>query len=271
MRSVSSLLTLASALATTYGATLPFMDIKPIPAKSSNFLHGYFQPMLKLFNNGAHLTCSPYPAVDADGNVSSGWDVDIYRASDPSCSTSPGQIYARSGFAGPNNNYGIMYAWYFPKDSPGMSYVMQRNAGPHEWMYMVVWLYGVLDPRAYGIKYTAHGRWLDDSHWAIIDGHHPLIGKQEEQLWTDVNGPGQYQPLISWDDMPNPAKAALNTQSWDKYSHAEVWFNDNHFAHFLESAYMAPPEGAAAAATTSRPAPPADAPPAPAPPAAADK
>jgi hypothetical protein len=50
-----------------------------------------------------------------------------------SCSSSPGQVYARAGSY--NGAFAIMYAWYMPKDSPS-SGLGHR----HDWENAVVWL-----------------------------------------------------------------------------------------------------------------------------------
>ncbi|KAL6161157.1 hypothetical protein ACJQWK_08970 [Exserohilum turcicum] len=80
-----------------------------VPAGLVGQLMLKYKPYLKVFNG-----CVPFPAVDAQGNTSGGLKP---SGSDTSgCRSDLGQVYAR---AGPYNGaFGIMYAWYMPKDSP---------------------------------------------------------------------------------------------------------------------------------------------------------
>ncbi|KAF7928963.1 hypothetical protein EAE99_004707 [Botrytis elliptica] len=59
--------------------------------------------------------CKPYSAVDGYGNTSGG----LQDSGDPTgfCNDPQyGQTYVRGGWSG--GRYGIMYAWYWPKDHP---------------------------------------------------------------------------------------------------------------------------------------------------------
>lgn len=70
-----------------------------------------------------HQLMKPYfsAGLNPSGSPSSG------------CDSSPGQVYARGGTY--NGKFAIMYAWYWPKDSPS-SGLGHR----HDWESSVVWL-----------------------------------------------------------------------------------------------------------------------------------
>ncbi|RVL59627.1 hypothetical protein CN138_35845, partial [Sinorhizobium meliloti] len=101
--------------------------VQGFPDSTSGFLKT-FQPFLKVYHG-----CVPFPAVDADGNVSGG--LKPSGAMNGHCSRSIGQVYVRAAIFG--DRCGIMYAWYYPKemnvDGPGN---MGHRSG---WQNIVVW------------------------------------------------------------------------------------------------------------------------------------
>ena len=68
-----------------------------------------------------------------------------------SCSSSPGQVYARAGSY--QGAFAIMYSWYMPKDSPS-SGLGHR----HDWENAVIWLDAESESaRVIGGAASAHG------------------------------------------------------------------------------------------------------------------
>lgn len=82
--------------------------IQSIPENvAANSIYKRYQPYLKVT-----WGCVPFPAVDAQGFLSSG-----LKSTGPyngDCAHSLGQIYVRSGSH--NGKQGIMYSWFFPKE-----------------------------------------------------------------------------------------------------------------------------------------------------------
>lgn len=107
-----------------------------------------FQPYLKVASG-----CVPFPAVDAQGNTSGG--LEPTGAPEGHCSKSVGQVYSRSAWY--NGVWAIMYAWYFPKDSP-----LPFNAfgHRHDWEGIVVWIDNPANqnPKVFSIAYSQHGK-----------------------------------------------------------------------------------------------------------------
>jgi hypothetical protein len=79
--------------------------------------------------------CQSYTAVNAKGDVSGG--LDNSGSSTGGCTdTNRGQTYTRGGWL--RGRYGIMYAWYFPKDQLVDTGI---NAGHrHDWENVVIWI-----------------------------------------------------------------------------------------------------------------------------------
>ncbi|CAH1221849.1 hypothetical protein PAECIP111890_05304 [Paenibacillus sp. JJ-223] len=97
----------ASAAVIGHDQVVGFAEVTP--ATVTQQAAKRFQPYLKVYHG-----CVPFPAVDAAGNTSGG--LQTSGASNGQCSQSTGQVYSRSAWY--NGVWAIMYAWYFPKDSP---------------------------------------------------------------------------------------------------------------------------------------------------------
>lgn len=183
--------------------------------------------------------CKPYPAVTANGTVSMG-QMPMGKHDDGGCKTSPGQIYARQHIV--HGNVGLFYSWYWPKEQE--HYWSQGTSGLiGTWQSMVVWLYNETIPLPYVIKYTNRGKWLEDIAWAVSRDGHPVIAKHDYALFTDVNEDGEYQPLISWNNLPAPARFALNHHYWGYDATQKCLINDNNFYTAIKEAWKAPPPG----------------------------
>jgi hypothetical protein len=153
------------------------------------------------------------------------------------CDSSTGQIYARSTMAdGTTGTYGngIMYSWYFPKDSPSTGLGHR-----HEWEGVIIWL---SDPAAtssdniLAVCPSAHGEWNCDTSFSL-EGAHPLV--RYYSTWpvnhqlglTDTVGGSQ--PLVAWESLPEVARTALEDTD---FGSATVPCKDSVFGGNLESA-----------------------------------
>ncbi|KAL4952308.1 necrosis inducing protein-domain-containing protein [Aspergillus filifer] len=190
-----------------------------------------YQPYLYVING-----CVPFPAVDAEGNTSAGLEPTGAPSGD--CDSSTGQIYARSTMGdGTESTYGagIMYSWYFPKDSPSTGLGHR-----HEWEGVIVWLSDSTSTAADNIVAvcpSAHGEWNCDTSSFTLSDTHPLISYSS--VWpvnhqmglTDTVG--GTQPLIAWESLPAAASTALEDTD---FGAAIVPFKDATFDANLESA-----------------------------------
>jgi hypothetical protein len=225
---------LASATAGVRGAVVAHDSIsvwpEPAPVDSAQYLAVKFKPLLDIVNG-----CQSYPAVDADGNTSGG--LKPTGPSDGDCKdTSKAQVYARAGWY--NNAYGIMYAWYMPKDSPS-SGLGHR----HEWENSVVWLDSANPSTAaivamatsahgkYKLSYPLETAYVDNGVRAKIDYKATWPVNHETGFTTAV---GLTQPLIQWEQLTPAAQDALETTD---FGSATVPFKSN-FLTNLAGAYF---------------------------------
>ncbi|MDY7224348.1 NPP1 family protein [Halalkalibacterium halodurans] len=187
-----------------------------------------FQPYLKVAHG-----CVPFPAVNARGQVSGG--LGTGGAHNGGCSSSKGQVYARSTWY--NGVWAIMYAWYFPKDSPSPGLGHR-----HDWEGIVVWVDnpGSANPKVQAISYSQHGKFVKTPpHSWLMEGTHPKIRYDAPQwplnhsLYVDSIRGGM-QPVIGWNDLTSAARHSLNTHN---FGAANVPFNDNNFWNNLNKAW----------------------------------
>lgn len=182
-----------------------------------------FQPYLAVKTG-----CVPFPVVDADGNTGGG--LAPTGSSSGGCSSHTGQVYTRAGWQ--DGAYAIMYAWYFPKDSPspGMGH-------RHDWEHILVWVddpHGA-DPQIEKISYFRHGSYSHvDPSGNNTAGTRPLVAYHHtwplnHALWETRDIGGQ-QPLIGWDDLSSEARSALSTVDLEA---ANVSIHDEAFASHL--------------------------------------
>ncbi|BAB04114.1 NPP1 family protein [Halalkalibacterium halodurans] len=186
-----------------------------------------FQPYLTVSTG-----CVPFPAVDADGNTSGG--LAPTGPHNGGCSSHIGQVYSRSTWH--NGVWAIMYAWYFPKDSPSPGLGHR-----HDWEGIVVWVDNPANPspQLLSIAYSQHGNFYNV---APTDRNtreqRPLIRYSHawplnHSLWIH-DQVGGTQPLIGWDDLTPAARHALNTTD---FGAANVPFNDHNFINNLRKAW----------------------------------
>lgn len=186
-------------------------QVQPIYTGASD-LEKYYQPRLSIGDKG----CDPYPAVDANGNVSAG--LAPRGSSNGECTTSVGQIYSRYA-----NYYGecaVMYSWFMPKDMPPSGIGGHR----YEWEGIIVWLESChVGARIKSINYSMHGGWSVNyapptwtgSYGYLSWGVHPLVYYHSPNKLLDHHPDptlrqGGTQPLVGWDYLPAPAKDVIN-------------------------------------------------------------
>lgn len=215
----------ASAAVIGHDQVVGFTEVTP--TTTTQIAAKLFQPTLKVTNG-----CVPFPAVDAQGNTSGG--LSTSGDSNGGCSSSTGQVYARSAWY--NGVWAIMYAWYFPKDSPS-SGLGHR----HDWEGAVVWIDNpaAASPQILNISYSQHGDWLNVAKSSTnTNGTHPKL--EYKSIWPVnhalyiTNTAGGYQPLIGWDDLTAAARTALNTTN---FVDANVPLNDSNFTNNLAAAW----------------------------------
>ncbi|XWW93648.1 hypothetical protein V2A60_001583 [Cordyceps javanica] len=222
--------TLVVALSATSVTAVPHDKVKGYPEKVTEKygnLYKKYKPFLEVVTG-----CVPFPAVQDDGGVSGG--LKNTGAMNGHCSKSDGQVYVR-GKSVSNDLFGIMYAWYMPKD--------QNVDGPgnlghrHEWENIIVWLSSDKDNAEYkGVSYSGHGGYSFEKDKKYLDGSRPKImyltkGKNHElEVGTKKGGE---QPMIAWESMSDAARSSLNTYDFGK---ANCGINDKNFQGNLDKA-----------------------------------
>lgn len=203
--------------------------------------------------------CRPFPAVDKNGNIkyitpssslspppkitglhawisSDGLDTGDGDSSNE-CDFGSGQIYAR-GHAHPSGAYGILYAWYFPKDVPSI-WLGHR----HDWESVVVWVSNATLSATYrGIAISAHGKYSKyapgDSrmHFDPQDADRPLVAYTN--VWPLDHHPdvtdkkGDEQPLLAYESIPQKAWVPLD--SYD-FGEADFPLGSKNFENLIAS------------------------------------
>ncbi|KAG2520778.1 hypothetical protein JM16_006583, partial [Phytophthora kernoviae] len=143
-------------------------------------------------------------------------------------------VYARSAWY--NNLWGIMYAWYFPKDSE-----RSGDGHRHDWENIVVWIdnpalddatilaISTSSTNGY-MKYTAlEGYVAGNAALVTYDN----LDSDDHTLSLGKDG-GELQELIMWTQLPEAARIALNETSFDP---AVVPMKDDTFMANLEKAW----------------------------------
>ncbi|CAI5721492.1 hypothetical protein KXD40_004673 [Peronospora effusa] len=204
---------------------------QPIPVTISEMIAVKFKPMLRVSNG-----CHPYPAVNAEGETSAG--LKTTGSSDGNCKGSQwgSQVYGRSTLF--RKHWVIVYAWYFPKDSPA-PYFGHR----HDWEHVILWLEFNLDNNCFeigAVTPSAHDGFSKHrppdastvnntnvkieylSKWPM---NHALQSTSEE---------GSFQDLILWHQLPENARCALNSVYW---GNANMPLRDLNFYNNLKKAY----------------------------------
>ncbi|PWV94539.1 necrosis inducing protein (NPP1) [Paenibacillus cellulosilyticus] len=224
---LSMLITVSTAYAAViaHDQVVGFAEVTPVT--TAQIAAKTFQPTLKVTNG-----CVPFPAVDAQGNTSGG--LSPSGGSSASCDSSTGQVYSRAAWY--NGVYGIMYAWYMPKDSPS-SGLGHR----HDWEAAVIWIDNpaAANPQILSIAYSQHGDFLNAAPSSSnTSGTHAKL--EYKSVWPvnhalySTSESGGTQPLIDWDDLTSAARDALNTTD---FGDANVPMKDSNFTSNLANAW----------------------------------
>ncbi|CAL3971444.1 hypothetical protein PZA11_007922 [Diplocarpon coronariae] len=188
-------------------------DVKPfpqtVPEDRTGQVYLAFQPYLKVEHG-----CVPFPAVDKYGKVGGG--LKKTGRTNGKCDKSMGQIYVRSFMK--ENHLILVYAWYFPKDSP-----LQRLGHRHDWEGAAVVL---TDPSStepsnvVAVCVSGHGDWTCSRKKFRLSVAGPLIKydryyfRNHQMFFTKQKG-GR-QPLISWECLPDISRDAVSKADWGK-------------------------------------------------------
>ncbi|KAH8427906.1 NPP1 family protein [Aspergillus melleus] len=241
MFSKSSILTiLALATATVQGspvqkrAVVPHDSIAPFPETVPNDATGNAYKKFEPFLHIAH-GCQSYPAVAANGDTSGGLQ-DTGSATGGCRDQGKGQTYVRGGWL--NDRYGIMYAWYMPKDMPTSG--VSAGAHRHDWENVVVWVNdpAVANPTFLGAAASGHGSYKKTSS-PQREGDRPKVEyftsfpTNHELQFTGTLG--RDLALIAWESLPEAARKGLEDAEFGK---ATVPFKDSTFQGNLEKAAL---------------------------------
>nr|ABB43261.1 necrosis- and ethylene-inducing protein 1 precursor [Botrytis tulipae] len=192
---------------------------------------------LRKFEPFIHIAhgCQPYSAVDGFGNTSGGLQ-DTGNVSAGCRDQSKGQTYVRGGWSG--GRYGIMYAWYWPKDQPTAGNVIGGHR--HDWEYVVAWVNNpaVPDPVLIGAAASGHGSVKKTTNPQrqgdrLKVEYFVQFPTNHELQFTDTLG--RDLPMMWYDFLPGVSKAAL--QNTD-FGSANCPFNDHNFANNLAKAQI---------------------------------
>ncbi|KAF7927052.1 uncharacterized protein EAE98_006436 [Botrytis deweyae] len=219
----------------TARAVVPHNSIRPWP---ENVPGGALGNTLREFEPYIHIAhgCKPYSAVDGYGNTSGG----LQDSSDPTgfCNDPQyGQTYVRGGWSG--GRYGIMYAWYWPKDHPAAGNLVGGHR--HDWEHVIVWVNNpeVANPVLIGAAASGHGG-VSKTTNPPRQGTRPkveyFVQFPKNHALQFTNTPGVDLPMMWWGFLPEVSKKALNVR--DLFGAAVCPFNDDNFANNLAKAAM---------------------------------
>ncbi|OWZ19526.1 Necrosis inducing protein NPP1 [Phytophthora megakarya] len=203
---------------------------QPEPVTISEKAGVKFKPQIQI-----RTGCVPYPAVNDVGETSGGLQTSGSSKGGCRGSGHGSQVYGRGTWI--DGYWAIMYAWYFPKDSPS-----SRMGHRHDWEHAIVFLDNpdVPEPKIMACSVSSHSGYYKYNPcppW-VIDG--TSLKVRYKHAWPknhdlDVTGDaGTFQDLIMWDQLTDDARRALNSVSFGK---ANTPFNDGTFPHKLKRAW----------------------------------
>ncbi|CAD6445752.1 b29d4030-e5d4-4845-8046-44addc3524ed [Sclerotinia trifoliorum] len=209
-------------------------SINPWP---ENVPGGALGNTLRRFEPYIHIAhgCQPYSAVDGNGNTSGGLQ-DTGNVAAGCSDPNKGQTYVRGGWSG--GKYGIMYAWYFPKDQPAAGNVVGGHR--HDWEYSVIWVNNpeVANPQLLGGVTSSHNG-VKKTTSVPTQGTRPKVEyfvqfpTNHEMQFT--NTLGRDLPMMWYDFLPTVSKNALDTTDFVK---ANCPFNHDNFEKKLAAAQI---------------------------------
>ncbi|KAE8159773.1 necrosis inducing protein [Aspergillus tamarii] len=209
-------------------------SITPFPETVPNTATGNAYKKFEPYLHIAH-GCQSYPAVAANGDVSGGLQ-DTGSATGGCRDQSKGQTYVRGGWH--NGRYGIMYAWYMPKDMPNSG--VSAGAHRHDWENVVIWVNNPANnnPTLLGGAASGHGSYKKTDN-PPREGDRPKVEyftnfpTNHELQFT--NTLGRDLPLIAWESLPEAARQGLESAEFGK---ATVPFKDSTFEGNLAKAAL---------------------------------
>ncbi|KAJ4319638.1 hypothetical protein N0V84_006274 [Fusarium piperis] len=189
-----------------------------------------FQPLLHIAHG-----CQPYTAVAENGDTSGG----LQDTGNPSAGCrdqNRGQTYVRAAWNG--GKFGIMYAWYFPKDQPNAGNVAGGHR--HDWENVVVWIDNPANanPKILGVAPSAHGGYKPstnvkrDGDRAKIE-YYTSFPYNHALQQSDTKGTTYW--VLQWESMTAAARTAL--QNTD-FGSANVPFKNGNFESNLGKARL---------------------------------
>ncbi|KAG7381223.1 hypothetical protein PHYBOEH_011114 [Phytophthora boehmeriae] len=222
----AGLLALIRAEELPYDSVVPFPQTKATTTEYATALQ--FKPQIYIASG-----CHPYPAVDSAGNTNAGLGVlSLKKCAGSSVGS---QVYGRSVLY--KDVWAIVYAWYFPRDR------VITGGQRHAWEHAIVWVEksdsGKAKLASVSVSSRANKYFLaTPPDPDTIDGTSPKLVYDHTGLLKHylnmTTEPGDFQPLVMWDDMTDAARVALNTYDWGK---ATVPLNEENFLSNIEDAY----------------------------------
>ncbi|KAL1638686.1 hypothetical protein SLS58_008718 [Diplodia intermedia] len=214
--------------------TVPHDSLNPLPEAIRTGTEG---DGIKRFAPQLHIAhgCQPYTAVNDAGDTSGGLQ-DTGSSTGGCRDTTKGQTYTRGAWH--NGRFGIMYAWYFPKDQPSDG--VSTGAHRHDWENVVVWLDDPAadTPTLIGAAASGHGEYKKTTEpqrngdAVMVEYFTNFPTNHELQFKTSE---GVMYALLDWDVMTEAARTAL--QDTD-FGDANVPFKDGDFEGNLDKAWV---------------------------------
>lgn len=147
-----------------------------------------------------------------------------------------GQIYTRGAWY--KGRFGIMYAYYFPKDAPISGNVAGGHR--HDWENLVVWIDNPANanPRILGAAASAHGKYEKSANPPRVGNsikveYYTRFPLNHALQFTETPGRSYY--LSDWNAMGATERNALTQAS---FGAANVPFKDDSFLNNLASAWV---------------------------------
>ncbi|KIL84557.1 hypothetical protein FAVG1_12082 [Fusarium avenaceum] len=189
-----------------------------------------FQPWLHIAHG-----CQPYTASNDAGDISGG----LQDTGNPSAGCrdkNKGQTYVRAAWH--KGKFGIMYAWYFPKDQPNAGNVIGGHR--HDWENAVVWLDNPNNdnPKIVGFAASGHGNYARTST-PLREGdrvkveYFTQLGLNHQLQMSNTRGDTHW--LLQWESMTARGREALQNAN---FRSANVPFKDGNFVNNLDKAFV---------------------------------
>ncbi|KAL2889032.1 NPP1 domain protein [Ceratocystis lukuohia] len=207
-----------------------------IPNNAIGAAYRKLQPWIRIDSG-----CFPYPAVDAQGNISGG----LKKGGSPSgkCRGSDGQLYVRSCWH--QGRYAIMYAWYMPKDQGTGRLAITGHR--HEWENLIIYIDNPdsCDPKILGISASKHSTYNKYNY--VPEGIFPngdlrmqikyyqdiaFFGTHSIDVEKDGRN-GREQVMVEWEMLPDLARKSLDEAN---FGDANFPLKDGNFFRLLDRA-----------------------------------